>query len=408
VTTAVAMIPKSPKRAALRSAIWRRGGSAMPSESCWDASPFALVSHLPTRGGSGEVASGMNQKRIEDEWKDTGDLGITSQNLIKNKTQATLFSQNLAVKKVFSNLRKLAEMGGQGTVDQKVKLIAELLSSAQPDEARYIVRTVLEELRVGIAEGAIRDAITWAYFPKVVGVFFRCSCGEIVPATKFCMKCGEKVEGNAASEIKNFSADGLKALSVKDVSELKDIEDYDLILPSDEKVARDCHNYLVSLVEGAYEILNDFGEVARIAKEEGRGGLLNVKLTAGRPVKLMLYPKANDIDDAFKKLGKPCAFEYKYDGFRIQVHKNDGKVDLYTRRLENVSKQFPEVVGFVEKNIKGASFIIDSEAVGFDPKTKKYLPFQSISQRIKRKYDIDDVAKKFPVELNIFDILYQL
>ncbi len=98
--------------------------------------------------------------------------------------------------------------------------------------------------------------------------------------------------------------------------------------------------------------------------------------------------------------------EYKLDGFRIQAHKDGGKIKLFTRRLEEVTKQFPEVVNYIKNNIKGESFILDSEAAGFNPKTGKYLPFQNISQRIKRKYDIEEMSKKFPVELNVFDILY--
>jgi DNA ligase-1 len=120
----------------------------------------------------------------------------------------------------------------------------------------------------------------------------------------------------------------------------------------------------------------------------------------------MHLKEAKGIENAFERVGKPAAFEYKYDGFRIQVHKKDKEIILFTRRLENVTKQFPEVVKYVKEHIKGKSFILDTEAVGFDPKTKKYLPFQSMSQRIKRKYDIDKMAKDFPVEMNVFDAVY--
>jgi len=119
----------------------------------------------------------------------------------------------------------------------------------------------------------------------------------------------------------------------------------------------------------------------------------------------MLYPKAEDFKEAFEALGKPAQCEFKFDGFRIQAHKKDGKITLFTRRLENVTKQFPDVVKFVEEFVKAKEFIIDSEAVGYDSKTKKYVAFQIISQRIKRKYDIEEIAKKFPVELDVFDVV---
>ena len=97
--------------------------------------------------------------------------------------------------------------------------------------------------------------------------------------------------------------------------------------------------------------------------------------------------------------------EYKYDGFRLEIHKNKNEIKLFTRRLENVTKQFPEVVEYINKYVKGNLFILDTEAVGYDPKTKEYLPFQNISQRIKRKYDIERLEKELPIEINVFDIL---
>ena len=133
------------------------------------------------------LSSGIEVSKVEAEWRETGDLGQAAANLIKKKQQATLFSQNLTVDKVFNNLRKLALQEGAGTVDMKVKLISELLTSAQPDEAKYIVRTVLEEMRVGVGDGSIRDAVVCAYFPKIAGVMFKCGCGELRSVmARFC------------------------------------------------------------------------------------------------------------------------------------------------------------------------------------------------------------------------------
>ncbi|MAG39310.1 DNA ligase, partial [Candidatus Woesearchaeota archaeon] len=106
------------------------------------------------------------------------------------------------------------------------------------------------------------------------------------------------------------------------------------------------------------------------------------------------------------KVGSPAEIEYKYDGFRMQIHKSKENTTIFTRRLENVTEQFPEVLEAVKNNVKSDSFIIDCEAVGFNPKTKKYMPFQNISQRIRRKYDIKKLSKELPVELNVFDVLF--
>ncbi|MCK4590037.1 MAG: ATP-dependent DNA ligase [Nanoarchaeota archaeon] len=294
------------------------------------------------------IASGVDSGTVKEKWKQTGDLGKTAGDLIGVKKQATLFSENLTVAKVFANLRKLSSTEGQGSVDYKVKLVAELLSSASALEARYVVRTVLDLMRVGIGDGTIRDALIWSYLTDV-----------------------------------HYNVDE------------KSIE------PDD----REKYNKIVERVQEAYDILNDFSELAVILKDKGFDGLSTVKLRVGKPIKVMLGPKEETVLNAFERVGRPAALEYKLDGFRMQIHKVDGRVKIFTRRLDEVTKQFPEVVSAVLGNVSGDSFILDCEAVGFDPVSGKFLPFQKISQRIKRKYDIHQMAKNFPVELNIFDIV---
>ncbi|MBU4493189.1 MAG: ATP-dependent DNA ligase, partial [Nanoarchaeota archaeon] len=371
----------------------------------WDERKIGVASRMVLKAIN--VSSGLSVKDIEDEWKKTGDLGKTAENLIKRKKQATLFSTDLSVSKVFDNLRKLATLEGLGSVDQKIKLISELLTSSKPIEARYIVRTVLEELRVGVGAGSLRDAIAWAFFPKVVGIFFKCDkCNNYMPNIAKCLECNHTIENKFNKEIERF--DGKKVLKLKEVKDLdkSDLEKYDFILCKDENLAREAYNYFIDAVQNAYDVANDFSVAAEKAKVDGIKGLMSVGLEPGRPVKVMLAIKVKDIKEGFERVGKPADIEYKLDGFRLQIHKKNKDIKLFTRRLENVTKQFPEVVDYVKNNIKGNSFIIDSEAVGFNPKTKKYLPFQSISQRIKRKYDIKNMANEFPVELNVFDIIY--
>ena len=121
----------------------------------------------------------------------------------------------------------------------------------------------------------------------------------------------------------------------------------------------------------------------------------------------MLAPKAESIKDGFERVGTPAAFEYKYDGFRMLINKDEKEnIRIFTRRLDNVTKQFPDVVKYIKENIDAKTFILDCEAVGYDPKTKKYRPFQDISQRIRRKYDIEKLERELPIEINVFDIIY--
>ena len=317
--------------------------------SAWDERKIGMAARLLLKAIN--IASGIDIAEIEREWKKTGDLGQTAENVIGRKKQATLFVKELTIDKVFENLQKQATIEGAGTVDKKVKLIAELLTSAEPEEAKYIIRTVLEDLRVGLGAGTVRDAITWAFFGDEIGFKYN--------------KENNKLE----------------------------VED------------RERYNSYVEAVQEAIDIANDFALVSKKARK-GLSGLKEISLEPGKPVKVMLYQKVKTLQEAFETVGKPAAFEYKYDGFRLQIHKKDGKIFLFTRRLDEVTKQFPDVVKFVKENVSGDSFIIDSEAVGYDVSTKKYTAFQNISQRIKRKYDIDMIAKKFPVELDVFDVIY--
>lgn len=159
-------------------------------------------------------------------------------------------------------------------------------------------------------------------------------------------------------------------------------------------------------IQDAIDKSNDLSGVFGAVKKGKLKYLEQISMEVGKPVKVMLAQKAKNIKEGFKAVGKPCAIEYKYDGFRLLVHKKGKDILLFTRRLENVTKQFPEVVGYIKKYVKGKSFVLDSEAVGFDKKTKEYTSFQHISQRIKRKYDIEKLQNELPVEINVFDILF--
>ena len=331
----------------------------------WDKKEMGVAARLVLKAIS--LAGGISEKTVEQEWKKTGDLGKSTFNLMQNKKQATLFSQSLTVKKVLDDLRKLTEISGHGAVDQKVKVISGLLSSASPRGAQYIVRTVLEDMRVGIGDGTIRDSIVWT-----------------LPGLKIEFEPGKEGNNTYSWEIE------------------KKIEKW--LQPKEEGV-KNFYFQIVDIVQDAYNIKNDFAKVILILRKNGLGALKKVDVSIGNPMKVMLYQKAKDMKDAFERVGRPAAFEYKYDGFRLQVHKSEGKITLFTRRLENVTSRFPDVVNAVKEHITGEDFILDSEVVGYDKKTGKYLPFQNISQRIKRKYDIERMARDYPVELNVFDII---
>jgi len=365
-TKIISELLKKTNKENIKEVIYLLQGRVFPP---WDERKLGMSSRLMLKIIS--LSTGTNVNKVEKDWSKKGDLGKVAEELIKNKKQKTLFSSKLSVQKVFTNLVKLPELQGSGTVSKKIQLVSELLTSATPEEARFITRTVLEELRIGVAQGTIRDSIVWAYLPTVLGI--------------------------------NTEEKHGKSLKVNSLDDLKNLNEYDTIIPKDEILGRQIYNSFINKVQHLYNLTNDFAQVAESIRENKPIS----KLKVGIPINPMLAIKAADLDEAFKHLGKPILCEFKIDGFRAQWHKDGKDIKLFTRRLENVTNQFKEIIPLVEKHVNAKNFIIDTEIVGYDPKTNKYLPFQNISQRIKRKYNLEKKSKELPIEINVFDILYK-
>lgn len=266
--------------------------------------------------------AGVTETQITKNYKETGDLGLTTEHFIKNRKQVTLGRRELEVEKIFENLRKLPEISGKGSQEKKILLIAELLSSAETAEAKYIVRTILGEMRIGVAAGIVRDAIAAAFD--------------------------------------------------KDVKE----------------------------VERVFDFVGDYGRIAVLAKN----GRLKGEIQVGKPVRVMLADRASDLKEAMEEFEHPL-LEIKYDGFRVQVHKSGNEIKIFSRRMENVTRQFPDIVGFTKESVKAKECIIEGEALAVDSKGKP-RPFQELSRRIQRKYDIEKTIKDIPVQVNLFELIY--
>ncbi|BFI73188.1 DNA ligase [Nanoarchaeota archaeon] len=275
------------------------------------------------------IATGYDKSYIEDLFVKTGDLGIVAEKLVSERKQKTIFVKKLTVKDVYNTFRLIGELEGEGAQDKKIRYLANLFVSSSPVEARYIARLALEDLKIGVGEGIIIEAIAKAFG-----------------------------------------------------------------LPSEN-------------VEMSYSILNDFGELVRKILENGKDIVFKLEPILGSPIRVMLAIKAESAKEALDIVGRPAEVEYKYDGFRVQIHKKGDNIILWTRRLENVTKQFPDVVQYVKECLpQDKDFLVEGEIVGYDKENKKYLPFQRISQRIKRKYDIEKMVKEIPVEVRLFDIVY--
>jgi DNA ligase-1 len=275
-------------------------------------------------------ASGRRESEIEEDLKITGDIGETAQKFMAKKRQVTFFQQPLTVQKVYETLDKMAKASGFGAVDLKMALLAGLLAGATPKEAKYIARTVTGNLRLGIADMTVLDALAIAY--------------------------------------------------------------------GGGKEARE-------LVERAYNISSDLGRVAKTVAEKGLKGIKKFQVLVGEPIRPMLAERLSSPEEILEKLGGRCIAEYKYDGERIQIHKRGDEVVLFSRRLENISSQYPDAIGLVQKHVKVKNAILEAECVAVDTDTGEMKPFQELMHR-RRKYGIQRAMEEYPVSLFMFDALY--
>lgn len=161
-------------------------------------------------------------------------------------------------------------------------------------------------------------------------------------------------------------------------------------------------------IESAYNVTADIGRIAAKVKKGGIGGLGRIEAEPGVPIRPALAERLPSAEKIIEKVGPKVAVEPKYDGFRLQFHifPKDGKKQavLFSRNHENVTAMFPEIVA-AGKKLHLGSAIFDGEAIGYNPKTKKFLPFQETVQR-KRKYGIEEMAKSLPLKIFVFDVLY--
>jgi DNA ligase-1 len=158
-------------------------------------------------------------------------------------------------------------------------------------------------------------------------------------------------------------------------------------------------------VQKASMTLGDIGEVASIAKKEGKESLLKVGFKVFRPVRLMLAQMANDVAEALKEHEGKTALEYKLDGARIQIHKLGDEVRIFSRRLTDVTPSLPEIVEKIKENVMVKEAIFEGEVIAVDERGYP-IPFQHLMRRFKRVHAIEDMAEKIPVQLYLFDILY--
>ena len=348
----------------------------------WRTEELGVSSSLTKRAIA--KATGVEAAAIDERWRETGDLGDAAAWASENETQRTLVTTDLTVEGICTTLRELANYEGEGSQEKRIDAIARLLSDASPSEARYVTRTALGHLRIGVGEGLVRDGIALAFLDGSDG-------------------------GDGADAASHDDGDsGVVGRSNSDAGEGSDTSGADDIGDAEATSVEGSDGTAIKAVERAFQVTNDYPLVARTAKEEGLTGLSELGIELFRPVRVMLAEKAEELDTGIESVAekpKDVLLESKYDGARIQIHKDGEETRVFTRKLEDVTEAFPDIVRAVRENVDAEQCVLDGEAIGYDPETGTPVTFQRFSQRIKRKYDVEKLSEEIPALVYCFDVL---
>jgi len=243
-----------------------------------------------------------------------------------NQALLTENRDSLTIAEIFNALDKLAEVKGSGSKERRLTLLGSLLNRTTPLETEYLSRMLLGEMRIGVVEGVLLDAIT---------------------------------EASGVSR---------------------------------------------QLVRRAHMLHGDTGDVARMAMADGSAALEKIGLRLFVPVKPMLAEMAEDIRQVLSEHNGGSAFEYKFDGARIQIHRKLDQVRIFSRRLTDVTDSIPEMVDYAKTKVKASEFLIEGEVVALGEGGKP-VPFQDLMRRFRRVHGIRDMVERIPLRLYLFDVL---
>ncbi len=274
-------------------------------------------------------ASGLKKKNIEEKLSESGDIGLTAEASLKKKQQVMLGSKKLTVSDVYTALDHISNESGKGSGGRKIDQLVKIMVNISPLGARYLSRTVVGALRLGVGDMTILDALSLAY----------------------------------TGSSKNREQ-----------------------------------------LERAYNLTSDLGAVARTLAVDGIEIVAKAQVVLGKPIRMMLAQRLNTPEETIEKLGA-CSAEYKLDGERFQIHKNEDEIQIFSRRLENITYMYPDAVKMVLTHITAKKAIIEGEAVAIDADSGVLKSFQTLMQR-RRKYKIEEMAEKFPIAIFLFECLY--
>jgi len=274
-------------------------------------------------------ATGLQRSKVEQLLAETGDIGYTAESALKQKKVMNFEGKKHTVSEVFISLDAIANESGQGSATRKVDRLVKLMVNASPLAARYLARTVVGALRLGIGDMTIIDALAVA---------------------------------------RTGSKDARGAL------------------------------------ERAYYLSSDLGDVAETLTGKGILAIENFEIIIGKPIMAMAAQRLSTPEEIVEKLGRLSA-EYKLDGERLQIHKDNDDIQIFSRRLENITKMYPDAVEMALHQIRAKSAIVEGEVVAIDSDTGEMRPFQTLMQR-RRKHGIQETMERVPIVIFLFDCLY--
>ena len=320
----VELLKKTPKEI-LPNVVYLLQGIIRPN---FEGVELGIAEKLAIRAIS--KSSGLSIKKIEDDYREGGDLGLTASNILKLKTQTTFTVEKITVERVYDTLFKIAKLEGKGSQDLKMKYISSMLNDATPVEAKFVMKILLGTLRLGVAENTVMDAL----------------------AIAFTGKKENKEE-----------------------------------------------------IENAYNVSSDLGKVSLVVATDGIEEIKKFKISLFSPIRPMLADRVKSEAEAIKKMPQLFAAEYKLDGERVQIHKQMNKIILFSRRLENITQYYPDIIENIGKSINVDEGIFEAEIVPINENTGEFLPFQELMHR-RRKYKLEKAVLQYPITVNFFDVLY--
>lgn len=159
------------------------------------------------------------------------------------------------------------------------------------------------------------------------------------------------------------------------------------------------------LLEKAYNETSDLGLIGKTLLSGGLDKVQQLTVTVGRPIRSELCERLPNPEKVFSKMGEQVNATYKYDGFRVQIHKNGDKIEMFSRNLEDMTHMFPELIEATRRQVHADTAILDSEALAYQPDSEEFLPFQETTKR-RRKHNIAEMAQSLPLKAFVFDVLY--